>query len=393
MSRVNDDATGVKGSGFHPDETRIYNILVCVSAILLIFVNLRDSMGKYEAYLVFGEEEKFTSLLIEWTAALCAEFYFFWTIYRGITLKWKRLGLLILFCLLCIGYVLTSIVLFAFFFDLREEGVSSSCGRIVVSILCKIFVFFILAVIAAWLSFSIPLNLYNSSYYDFRPAPFRGVWRQSLNIEKLRDNIRGDVVRAVYEKRGLNENYLLTDREEFLRALGEIAASTDARGTAVSMRSVNYKLLFDARALRFILRDNVCYLAIDLNKTASLIDFSPWSEVKHYIYHVVCSNEGYFELSSGVSRDVYYTDKPLWDALFAEYLSKVKPMGNCFFPNGPILAVPDFKHPDLVTMDDENCMDILPSRRNDEKGRILDNVYIPLVVFLNVEPFPYVRVP
>ena len=118
MSRVNDDATGVKGSGFHPDETRIYNILVCVSAILLIFVNLRDSMGKYEAFLLFGEEEKLTSLLIEWTTALCAEFYFSWTIYRGITLKWKRLGLLILFCLLCIGYVLTSIVLFAFFFRL-----------------------------------------------------------------------------------------------------------------------------------------------------------------------------------------------------------------------------------------------------------------------------------
>ena len=58
MSRVNDDAASVKGSGFHLDETRIYNILVCVSAILLIFINLRDSMGKYEAYLVFGEEEK-----------------------------------------------------------------------------------------------------------------------------------------------------------------------------------------------------------------------------------------------------------------------------------------------------------------------------------------------
>ena len=142
MSRVNDDAAGVKGSGFHLDETRIYNILVCVSAILLIFVNLRDSMGKYEAYLVFGEEEKFTSLLIEWTTALCAEFYFLWTIYRGITLKWKRLGLLILFCLLCIGYVLTSIVLFAFFFDLREEGASSTLDGILLSIFCKILVFF-----------------------------------------------------------------------------------------------------------------------------------------------------------------------------------------------------------------------------------------------------------
>ena len=386
MSRVNDDATGVKGSGFHPDETRIYNILVCVSAILLIFVNLRDSMGKYEAYLVFGEEEKFTSLLIEWTAALCAEFYFFWTIYRGITLKRKRLGLLILFCLLCIGYVLTSIVLFAFFFDLREEGTSSGLGQIIVSILCKIFVFFVLAVIAAFLSFSIPLNPYNSSYYDFRPAPFRGVWPQQLNIEKLSENIRGDVVRVVYEKRGLNENYLLTDREEFLRALGEIAASTDAWATAVSypMERVNYKVLFDARALRFILRDNVCYLAIDLNKTASLIYFSP--DFDYSILKAALSNEGYFELSSEVSRDVYYTDKPLWDALFAEYLSKAKPMGNCLLLNSPVLAVPDFKHPDLVTMDNYDS-------RGDEKWRILDNMYIPLVVFLNVEPFPCVRVP
>ena len=386
MSRVDDDATGVKGSGFHPDETRIYNILVCVSAILLIFVNLRDSMGKYEAFLVFGEEEKLTSLLIEWTTALCAEFYFSWTIYRGITLKWKRLGLLILFCLLCIGYVLTSIVLFAFFFDLREEGTSSSLGQILVSILCKIFVFFVLAVIAAFLSFSVPL--YNPySYYDFRPAPFRGVWPQRLNIEKLSENIRGDVLRAVYDRRGLDENYLLTDREEFLRALGEIAASTDARGTAVSMESVNYKVLFDARALRFILRDNVCYLDVDLNKTASLIYFSPPFKVEHYIYHVALVNEeGYFELSSEVSRDVYYTDKSLWDALFAERLSKAKPMGNCLLLNGPVLAVPDFKHPDLVTMRDDNYWD-------DEKWRILDNMYIPLVVFLNVEPFPCVRVP
>ena len=386
MSRVNDDATGVKGSGFHPDETRIYNILVCVSAILLIFMNLRDSMGKYEAFLVFGEEEKLTSLLIEWTTALCAEFYFSWTIYRGITLKWKRLGLLILFCLLCIGYVLTSIVLFAFFFDLREEGASSSLDRIIVSILCKIFVFFVLAVIAAFLSFSVPL--YNPySYYDFRPAPFRGVWPQRLNIEKLSENIRGDVLRAVYDRRGLDENYLLTDREEFLRALGEIAASTDARGTAVSMESVNYKVLFDAGALRFILRDNVCYLDVDLNKTASLIYFSPPFKVEHYIYHVALVNEeGYFELSSEVSRDVYYTDKSLWDALFAERLSKAKPMGNCLLLNGPVLAVPDFKHPDLVTMRDDNYW-------NDEKWRILDNVYIPLVVFLNVEPFPCVRVP
>ena len=360
------------------------NILVCVSAILLIFVNLRDSMGKYEAYLVFGEEEKFTSLLIEWTAALCAEFYFLWTIYRGITLKWNRLGLLILFCLLCIGYVLTSIVLFAFFFDLREEGVSSSCGRIVVSILCKIFALFVLAVIAAWLSFSIPLNLYNSSYYDFRPAPFRGVWRRSLNIENLRDNIRGDVARAVYDRRGLDENYLLTDREEFLRALGEIAASTDARGTAVSMRSVNYKLLFDARALRFILRDNVCYLAIDLNKTASLIYFSP--DFDNDILRVALSTEDYFGLSSEVSHDVYYRNKSLWDALFAERLSKAKPMGNCLLPGEVTLAVPDFKHPDFVTMYDYDY-------RDDERGRILDNMYIPLVVFLNVEPFPCVRVP
>ena len=386
MSRVDDDATGVKGSGFHPDETRIYNILVCVSAILLLFLNIRSSMGKYEAYLVFGEEEKFTSLLIEWTTALCAEFYFLWTIYRGITLKWKRLGLLILFCLLCIGYVLTSIVLFAFFFDLREEGASSTLDGILLSIFCKILVFFILSMILAWLSFSI--TLYSPySYYDFRPAPFRGVWPQRLNIEKLRENIRGDVVRAVYDRRGLDEHYLLTDREEFLRALGEIAASTDARGTAVSMSSVNYKVLFDAGALRFILRDNVCYLDVDLNKTASLIYFSPPFKVEHYIYHVALVNEeGYFELSSEVSRDVYYTDKSLWDALFAERLSKAKPMGNCLLLNGPVLAVPDFKHPDLVTMDDYDY-------RGDEKWRILDNVYIPLVVFLNVEPFPCVRVP
>ena len=383
MSRVDDDATGVKGSGFHPDETRIYNILVCVSAILLLFLNIRSSMGKYEAFLLFGEEEKFTSLLIEWTAALCAEFYFSWTIYRGITLKWKRLGLLILFCLLCIGYVLTSIVLFAFFFDLREEGTSSGLGQILVSILCKIFVFFVLAVIAAFLSFSVPL--YNPySYYDFRPEPFRGVWPQRLNIEKLSENIRGDVVRAVYDRRGLDENYLLTDREEFLRALGEIAASTDARGTAVSMESVNYKVLFDAGALRFILRDNVCYLDVDLNKTASLIFFSPRFE--YDILKAALSNKGYFELSSEVSRDLYYTDKSLWDALFAERLSKAKPMGNCLLLNGPVLAVPDFKHPDLVTMRDDNYW-------NDEKWRILDNVYIPLVVFLNVEPFPCVRVP
>ena len=381
MSRVDDDATGVKGSGFHPDETRIYNILVCVSAILLLFLNIRSSMGKYEAFLLFGEEEKLTSLLIEWTTALCAEFYFSWTIYRGITLKWKRLGLLILFCLLCIGYVLTSIVIFAFFFDLREEGTSSTLDGIIISIFRKIFVFLIfLSVVAMY-----ELDIYNPfSYYDFRPAPFRGVRPQQLNIEKLSENIRGDVVRAVYDRRGLDENYLLTDREEFLRTLGEIAASTDARGTAVSMESVNYKVLFDAGALRFILRDNVCYLDVDLNKTASLIFFSPRFE--YDILKAALSNKGYFELSSEVSRDLYYTDKSLWDALFAERLSKAKPMGNCLLLNGPVLAVPDFKHPDLVMMDDYDS-------RGDEKWRILDNMYIPLVMFLNVEPFPCVRVP
>lgn len=61
-------------------------------------------------------------------------------------------------------------------------------------------------------------------------------------------------------------------------------------------------------------------------------------------------------------------------------------MGNCLLLNGPVLAVPDFKHPDLVTMDDYDY-------RGDEKWRILDNMYIPLVMFLNVEPFPCVRVP
>ena len=385
MSRVNDDAAGVKGSGFHLDETRIYNILVCVSAILLIFVNLRDSMGKYEAFLLFGEKEKLTSLLIEWTTALCAEFYFLWTIYRGITLKWKRLGLLILFCLLCVGYVLTSIVIFAFFFDLREEGTSSTLDGIILSVFCKILVFFILSMILAWLCVDRGSPPYNPfSYYDFRPAPFRGVSRWNLNIKDLSDNIRSDVVRAVCDRRGLDENYLLTDREEFLSALGEIAASTDARGTAVSMSSVNYKVLFDAGALRFILRDNVCYLDIDLNKTASLIYVSP--QFDNDILRLALSNEGYFEISSEVSHDVYYTDKPLWDALFAERLSKAKPMGNCFLPGGPILAAPDFKHPDLVTMDDYDYRDY-------DKGRILDNAYIPLVMFLNIEPFPCVRVP
>ena len=384
MSRVNDDATGVKGSGFHPDEARIYNILVCVSAILLLFLNIRSSMGKYEAFLLFGEEEKFTSLLIEWTTALCAEFYFSWTIYRGITLKWKRLGLLILFCLLCIGYVLTSIVIFVFFFDLREDA-KLNPERTFGYFFCKVLILIIIYIVVALLDWH---GLYNPRHYrDFRPEPFRGVWPQRLNIEKLSENIRGDVLRAVYDRRGLDENYLLTDREEFLRALGEIAASTDARGTAVSMESVNYKVLFDARVLRFILRDNVYYLDIDLNKTASLIFFSPPFKVEHYIYHVALVNEeGYFELSSEASRDVYYTDKSLWDALFAERLSKAKPMGNCLLLNGPVLAVPDFKHPDLVMMDDYDS-------RGDEKWRILDNVYIPLVVFLNVEPFPCVRVP
>ena len=306
MSRVNDDATGVKGSGFHPNETRIYNILVCVSAILLIFVNLRDSMGKYEAFLLFGEEEKFTSLLIEWTAALCAEFYFSWTIYRGITLKWKRLGLLILFCLLCIGYVLTSIVIFVFFFDLREDA-KLNPERTFGYFFCKVLILIIIYIVVALLDWH---GLYNPRHYrDFRPEPFRGVWPQRLNIEKLSENIRGDVVRAVYDRRGLDENYLLTDREEFLRALGEIAASTDARGTAVSMESVNYKVLFDARALRFILRDNVCYLDIDLNKTASLIYVSP--QFDNDILRLALSNEGYFKLSSEASRDVYYTDKSL----------------------------------------------------------------------------------
>ena len=381
MSRVDDDATGVKGSGFHPDETRIYNILVCVSAILLLFLNIRSSMGKYEAFLLFGEEEKLTSLLIEWTTALCAEFYFSWTIYRGITLKWKRLGLLILFCLLCVGYVLTSIVIFAFFFDLREEGTSSTLDGIILSVFCNL-ILIIIYIVVALLDWH---GLYNPRRYrDFRPEPFRGVWPQRLNIEKLSENIRGDVLRAVYDRRGLDENYLLTDREEFLRALGEIAASTDARGTAVSMESVNYKVLFDAGALRFILRDNVCYLDVDLNKTASLIFFSPRFE--YDILKAALSNKGYFELSSEVSRDLYYTDKSLWDALFAERLSKAKPMGNCLLLNGPVLAVPDFKHPDLVMMDDYDS-------RGDEKWRILDNMYIPLVMFLNIEPFPCVRVP
>ena len=137
-------------------------------------------------------------------------------------------------------------------------------------------------------------------------------------------------------------------------------------------------VLFDAGALHFILRDNVCYLDIDLNKTASLIYVSP--QFDNDILRLALSNEGYFEISSEASRDVYYTDKSLWDALFAERLSKVKPMGNCLLPGGPVLAVPDFKHPDLVTMRDDNYWD-------DEKWRILDNVYIPLVVFLNVEPF------
>ena len=206
MSRVNDDTAGVKGSGFHLDETRIYNILVCVSAILLIFVNLQDSMGKYEAFLLFGEKEKLTSLLIEWTTALCAEFYFLWTIYRGITLKRKRLGLLILFCLLCIGYVLTSIVIFAFFFDLREEGTSSTLDGILLSIFCKILVFFILSMILAWLCVDRGSPPYNPfSYYDFRPAPFRGVSRWNLNIKDLSDNIRSDVVKAVYNQRGLDK--------------------------------------------------------------------------------------------------------------------------------------------------------------------------------------------
>ena len=263
---------------------------------------------------------------------------------------------------------------------------------ILLSIFCKILVFFILSMILAWLCVDRGSPPYNPfSYYDFRPAPFRGVWPQQLNIEKLSENIRGDVVRAVYDRCGLDENYLLTDREEFLSALREIAASTDARGTAVSMSSVNYKVLFDAGALHFILRDNVCYLDIDLNKTASLIFFSPRFE--YDIWKAALSNKGYFELSSGASRDLYYTDKSLWDALFAERLSKAKPMGNCLLPGGPVLAVPDFKHPDLVTMHDDDFMNILPSRRNYDKGRILDNMYIPLVVFLNIEPFPCVRVP
>ena len=381
MSRVNDDATGVKGSGFHPDETRIYNILVCVSAILLLFLNIRSSMGKYEAFLLFGEEEKLTSLLIEWTTALCAEFYFSWTIYRGITLKWKRLGLLILFCLLCAGYIITSVVIFVFFFDLREDA-KLNPERTFGYFFCKVLILIIIYIVVALLDWH---GLYNPRRYrDFRPEPFRGVWPQQLNIEKLSENIRGDVVRAVYDRRGLDENYLLTDREEFLSALREIAASTDARGTAVSMESVNYKVLFDAGALRFILRDNVCYLDIDLNKTASLIYVSP--QFDNDILRLALSNEGYFKLSSGASRDLYYTDKSLWDALFAERLSKAKPMGNCLLLNGPVLAVPDFKHPDLVTMDDYDS-------RGDEKWRILDNMYIPLVMFLNIEPFPCVRVP
>ena len=35
----------------------------------------------------------------------------------------------------------------------------------------------------------------------------------------------------------------------------------------------------------------------------------------------------------------------------------------------------------------------LSDPRDYDKGRILDNAYIPLVMFLNIEPFPCVRVP
>ena len=399
MFHIIGDITGVKKPGFHLNGTRIYSILVCISAILLLFFNIRSSMGKYEAFLLFGEKEKLISLFIDWTTASCAGFYFFWTIYCGITLKWKRLGLFILLCLLCIGYIITSIVTFVFFFDLREEEASFCLKRLFVSILRKVLALFILSIIVACFNlytfhtYNI-YNLYNPpSYYDLRAASFQGVSPWNLNIAKLSDNVRGDVVRAIYSRRGLDENYLLTDREEFLCALEEIVASTAAEGTAISMRSVNYKVLFDARALRFIFYDNVCYLDIDLNKTAALIDFSPQAGLKQYIFHAARSNEAYFEYPPGVSCDIYYTDKSLWDTLFLERISKAKPMGNCFLPEGPVLAVPGFKRPVLVTMDDYDCLDNLPSYRNYDKGRILDNVYIPLVVFFNIEPFPFVKVP
>lgn len=101
---------------------------------------------------------------------MCAEFYFLWTIYRGITLKRKRLGLLILFCLLCIGYVLTSIVIFAFFFDLREEGTSSTLDGIIISIFRKIFVFLIFLSVVAMYELDIYITLSVITTFVLRPS-------------------------------------------------------------------------------------------------------------------------------------------------------------------------------------------------------------------------------
>ena len=101
MSRVNDDATGVKEQKRHLDEKRICNIIVCILVIFILYSIIWEttSSDNYVTLLLFGEKEKLISLWINWITASCVEFYFFWTMYKdhGVPLKWKYVVLFLLF--------------------------------------------------------------------------------------------------------------------------------------------------------------------------------------------------------------------------------------------------------------------------------------------------------
>jgi len=157
---------------------------------------------------------------------------------------------------------------------------------------------------------------------------------------RIRD-VRESIFLYLEEKRGIDENYIVTNKEDFFSGLRE-ALYKPIRG-----RSMRH--FFGDGSFKIIIKDNVCYIRVDLDKVTRHISRSPSLLKKDVAYFAASQSKNDFKPGgflniANIERGIlpgslYFFGKPDPSSyvLFSEEMNDLYVM-ICFFKNTPTFS-------------------------------------------------------
>ena len=178
---------------------------------------------------------------------------------------------------------------------------------------------------------------------------FRIVWEGDMfrkpdithyrNVNEIISKIRNNIfLYIIDEKQGVNEDYIVTNAEDFVSGLKETLYKPYG--------SQDMRKFFDDESLKILIQENVCYLRVDLDKVTHHISRSP-STLKKNMARFAASRSQRFK--SGSFYDMNQVKGPFVDffwgkpdfkslVLFNEEMNDLYVV-MCAFKNTPPLSL------------------------------------------------------